>query len=205
MKTSGHARICRRHALGLLLLPLASCVSEAPPPPVYTPLDYAYLAPLRLNVARIEIDDSWTPPGAQDLSALSPVQPVDALRRMLHERLLAAGNAGRALATIEDGSIVQGYGGLAGHFSVRLDIFTSGETPAAYAEASVARTLGVPPGGSDTMQSALYTLTRQMMDDMNVELEYQVRRSLHDWLQDTNPAPSVVPAPVQQQPLPPPS
>jgi len=207
MDTSiGYTCISRRLALRLFLLPLASCAVEEVPAPVYPPLDYGYLAPLRLNVARIEIDDSWTPPGGvQDLSALSPVQPIDALRRTLRERLVAGGNAGRALATIEDAAIVQGYGGLAGHFAVRLDIFTSGDTPAAYAEATVARTLGVPAAGPDTLASALYTLTRQMMDDMNIELEFQVRRSLRDWLRDSNPSPSVVPAPVQQQPLPPPS
>ena len=40
-------------------------------------------------------------------------------------------------------------------------------------------------------------MTRAMMDDMNVEFEYQVRRSLKDWLATT----TAVPAPVESQPL----
>ena len=39
-----------------------------------------------------------------------------------------------------------------------------------------------------------------MMVVMNVELEFQVRRSLRDWLQDPTAAPP--PAPVEQQELP---
>ncbi|MBV9786303.1 MAG: hypothetical protein JO264_21080 [Acidisphaera sp.] len=191
----------------VLLLPLlaAGCVVEAPPPPPnYVPPSYAYLTPLRLRVASIEIGDDWQPSaGGADLSPMSPLPPVDALRRMAQDRLVAAGNSGRAVFTIEDAAIVQTYAGLSGHFEVRLDIYTSGETRAAYAEASVARTLTEPPGGAEALQPALYSLTRQMMDDMNVELEYQVRHSLADWLENSSAA-SPVPVPVQQQPLPPP-
>ena len=39
-----------------------------------------------------------------------------------------------------------------------------------------------------------------MMDDMNVEFEFQARRALRNWLQSAEPAPA--PAPVQQQELP---
>jgi hypothetical protein len=42
-----------------------------------------------------------------------------------------------------------------------------------------------------------------MMEDMNVEFEYQVRRSLRDWLQEPTTAPP--PPPVERQPLGPPS
>ena len=50
------------------------------------------------------------------------------------------------------------------------------------------------------LPAALYDMTRAMMDDMNVELEFQIRRSLRDWLQDPTAAPP--PAPVEQQELP---
>ena len=43
----------------------------------------------------------------------------------------------------------------------------------------------------------LYDMTKSLMDRMNVEFEYQVRRSLGGWLLPGG-AP---PAPVQQQPL----
>ena len=45
--------------------------------------------------------------------------------------------------------------------------------------------------------AALYDLTRQAMQDMNVEFEYQVRHSLHDWIVSAD----AVEAPVEQTPL----
>ena len=53
------------------------------------------------------------------------------------------------------------------------------------------------------LPAALYDMTRAMMDDMNVEFEFQARRALRDWLQSAEAAPA--PAPVQQQDLPSPA
>jgi hypothetical protein len=47
------------------------------------------------------------------------------------------------------------------------------------------------------MPGKLYDMTKSLMDRMNVEFEYQVRRSLAGWLLPAG-AP---PAAVQQQPL----
>jgi hypothetical protein len=52
-------------------------------------------------------------------------------------------------------------------------------------------------GDLDDLPSRLYDMTKDMMDRMNVEFEYQVRRSLGSWLL-TAGAPQ---APVEQQPL----
>jgi hypothetical protein len=43
----------------------------------------------------------------------------------------------------------------------------------------------------------LYDMTKQLMEEMNVQFEYQVVHSLHDWVATG----SVVPVAVQQQPL----
>ena len=47
------------------------------------------------------------------------------------------------------------------------------------------------------MGRRLYDMTKDMMDRMNVEFEYQVRRALSTWLVPAG----AVQAPVQQQPL----
>ena len=52
------------------------------------------------------------------------------------------------------------------------------------------------------LDAVLYQITKTLMDTMNVEFEYQVRRSLRDWL---IAAPAPAPAPVEQQPLPSPA
>ena len=194
-----------RHALRVLawLLPLLlfACGEEPPPPASYPPLSYSYLTPLRLNVASIEIENRAVPTGPDDVAALSPVTPVAALEQMAHDRLFAAGTSGSAVFVIDDASILrQPDGALSGSLAVHLNIDTAAGHRAAYAEARVSRIR--TPGGDEDLRTSLYQLTKQMLDDMNVEFEYQIRRSLKDWLLSSNPTAS--PAPVQQQPLPPP-
>jgi hypothetical protein len=66
----------------------------------------------------------------------------------------------------------------------------------AYAEARVSRQ-HVPGSEPENLRNNLYDMTRQMMDDMNVELEYQIRRSMRSWLVSN----TAVPAPVIAVPL----
>ncbi len=209
-----HPVLARRAALRFCLalsataaLPaaLAGCGGEAPAPEVFAPLDFSYLTKLRLNVASLEIDDTWTPPAdsGQHVEYLSPVQPIDALRQMAQQRLVAAGSSGRARFVIEDASILQGPGRLDGSFAVRLDVSTSDGASSGFAEARVARSQPLNPDDADGGRATAYALTRNMMDAMNVEFEYQVRRSLQDYLQATAGSAPLPPA-VQSQPLPPP-
>ena len=83
--------------------------------------------------------------------------------------------------------------------ALRVDVMTADGTKAGFAEARVSRSR---TGLGRNLQGPLYDITKQMLDDMNVELEYQLRLSLRDYMQTAAPAPA--PAPVQQQDLPPP-
>jgi hypothetical protein len=188
-----------------LLLPLAvaGCGggTEVAAPVAFTPLHYDYLTPLRLNVATVDVEDHAPIAGPGDVSSLSPVPPAQALEQMARDRLIPAGSSGRAVFVIDRASIQQSPDTLTGNLAVHLDVLTSSGNRAAYAEARVSRirTLG---GGHEDLRGALYTMTRAMMDDMNVEFEYQVRHSLREWLQDATPAAAApAPAPVQEQPL----
>ena len=170
----------------------------------FAPADYGYLPKLRLMVGTLTIEDHATQPaGPDDLAPTAPVPPDQALQQMARDRLLAAGNSGTGVFTIDQASITGGGGGaLDGRLAVHLDILTGNGGHAGYAEAHVTRRF-VP--GADTSDAGtraqLYELTRQMMQDMNVEVEYQVRRSLRDWLVDASGAPA---SGVDQQALPPP-
>lgn len=185
------ARLSRRASLLLPFL-LAACGGE---PRQYKPLRYGYLPPIRLNVAQIQVRQDFVPLGVDpDVSQLDPVQPSDALRQMAEDRLQAFGVAGRAVFVILDASLVRREDTITGMMSVRLDIYTSDNKRVGYAEARVSRQ---HTGHVDDIHQTLYDMTKQMMDAMNVEFEYQVRRSLRDWLvTGTAPASS-----VQQQPL----
>jgi hypothetical protein len=179
----------------LVVLALAACSSE--PPRVYEPLRYDYLLPLRLNVASLTIETRFVPGGTNDLNALDPSPLIPTLTQMARDRLQAVGGSGRAVFVIKDATLARTNDGIRGSMDVELDVYGGDGTRAAFAEARVARTRS---GDLGDMRGALYDMTKQLMDAMNVEFEFQVRRSLHDWLVSA----SAAPAPVQQQALPPP-
>ncbi len=188
-------RLARR---ALLLLPIlaAGCGDDGPARTGFAPLTFSYLTPLRLNVAAIE-EAPQPPPGPLD--DINPAPPAQALVRMAQDRLGAGGSLGRAVFVIDDATITRTGGGLNGTLAVHLDVLTSDGTRAGFAEARVSRRAeGV---GSD-LPAALHDMTAQMMQDMNVEFEFQVRQSLREWLQEATTAPP--PPTVEQQPLSPP-
>lgn len=177
-----------------LLLPiiLAGCGDDELPRE-FPPLRYDYLTRLQLSVASISYSDL---PPPTSLDQISPVPLAPALQRMAQDRLMAAGSSGRAIVTIRDARIVRVGDGLDGVAGMRLDVIGSDDKPTGFAEARVARR--VTRIGRD-LRGALYDMTKQMLDDMNVEFEFQIRRTLRDYLQTTTTAPT--PAPVQQQNL----
>lgn len=194
-------RCSAARVLTVAVLLLGACSGPPPPEPVYAPASYTYLNPLRLDVGAVEVADDWTP-GPDDVGALSPVRPLDALHRMATDRLGASGSAGRAVLRIEQASIRRAGERLMGDLAVRLEIVGADGAPRGFAAARVTRTATLPD--EDMLRQTLYALINDMMRDMNVELEYQARRSLGRYLAATVPAGGALPAPVEQQPLPPP-
>jgi hypothetical protein len=179
-----------------LLLPwlLAAC-GGGDSDRLFPPLHYSYLTPLRLNVAAVRIEQRFVPSGVEpDVSQLDPMPPVDALHNMAADRIQALGSSGQAAFIIQDASLVRQKDTIVGNMAVELDIYTSANTRAGFAEARVSRT---HTGDVDDLRATLYDMTKDMMDTMNVEFEFQLRRSLRDWLLPD----SAVPIPVQQQPL----
>ena len=183
--------LTRRSSLLLPLL-LAACGGGQRDFPT---LRYGYLTPLRLNVAAIRVEQRFIPSGvAPDVSQFDPMSPVLALQNMAQDRLQALGGSGQAVFVIQDASLTRDGDTIRGSMAVELDIYTSANTRAGFAEARVFRT---HTGHIDDLPSVLYDMTKQMMDSMNVEFEFQLRRSLRDWLLTG----SAASAPVQQQPL----
>jgi hypothetical protein len=201
-------RVSRRTALAtalaVLSLPaaLAGC-GGGRAPVSYEPLSFDYLPPLRLNVATIDIQNAWKPTSGLEKGFLAPTPPSEALRRMAEDRLIAAGTSGRATFVIDKASIVQDRENYVGSFSVHLDVSTSDGTRSGYASASVMRTRNIDDDSLEGARAELYDMVRQMMGDMNVEFEFQVRHALKDYLQPSEPT-APPPGPVEQQQLGPP-
>jgi hypothetical protein len=185
----------------VLLMPLfaAACGGDDGSTAIFSQPSYSYLTRLRLNVASIEIDDRTPPVPTNALETLAPLRPSDALKQMARDRLFAGGSAGRGVFVIDAAQLVRVNGSLEGRLAVHLDIYTGGETRVGFAEAQVARRRA-GADGSENPRAALYSFVSQMMDDMNVEFEFQVRRSLKDYLQDTEGT-APPPPPVQSQDL----
>lgn len=179
----------------VLLMPvwLAGCGGDAPLRTSFPPLRSDYLTPLALNVATVDYA-GLPPPGPLD--DINPAPPGPALLQLARDRLSAAGASGRALVTVTDATVARGGDTLAGSMGLRVDVSGADGSSAGFAEAKVTRRLvGVGPD----LRGALYDVTKQMLDDMNVELEYQLKQNLRDYLQVPQTAPA--PAPVQQQDL----
>ena len=184
--------LSRRSAL---LLPIAFAACGRHERREFAPLHYNYLLPIRLNVAAIQIEQRFVPAGVPpDVSQLDPMPPVQALHNMAEDRLVALGATGRAVFVIQNASIVRQGDTITGTFEVQLDIYPGSNARAAYAAASVT---GSYTGDMDDLPGRLYDMTKSLMDRMNVEFEYQIRRSLGAWLLTG----AAVQAPVQQQPL----
>ena len=195
----------RRSALLLGLALLGACQDEPPPPVVYVPPSYDYLNKLRLNVTSVDVENRFVP-GAdpRHIEALAPTQPAAALRQMAQDRLIAGGGSGRAVFVIDDASVVRGPGRLEGSLAAHLDVSTTGGTKSGYAEAKVARTRTLSESDDPAaVRAGLDALVTAMMADMNVELEYQVRRSLKEYLQTPLGAAGAS-GPVTREALPPP-
>ncbi len=180
------------------VLALAGCADDAPPVVQSFPaLHFEYLPKIRLNVGAIDVQDRSLPVGPQDIAAQSPAVPAQALQQMARDRLFAAGTAGTAVFTIDQASIVREPGGaLDGHLAVHLDITNASGLRSGFAEAQISRQ-HVPGTNTEQASAVLYDMTRHMMDDMNIELEYQAKRTLRPFLV----APGDAPAPVAAQDL----
>lgn len=177
-----------------VLLGLSACGGSEPPPVarLYTQPAYGYLTKLRLNVAAVSIEDRTPPAGPDDIAGQAPTPPNQALLQMGHDRVLASGTAGRAVLAIDQASLLRGNdGAINGQLAVHLDVLSADGKQKGYAEARVARS-HTPGSDPEDAQSVSYDLVTQMMADMNVELEFQVRRNLRDWLLRAGAAPGVV-------------
>ena len=185
----------------VLAAPLLPGCAEEAPPASYPPPSYDYLTTLKLNVGRVEIDDSWAPRGAaRRVEHLAPVTPREALRRMAEDRIVAGGNAGRAVFVIEDASIIRGPRNYEASLAVRLDMADDAGNRLGQASARVVQVRPVRGESERAMRDDLYAFVRELMNEMNVEFEFQMRRAMRDALQTTSTS-VPEPGPVEAESL----
>ncbi|WP_243429498.1 hypothetical protein [Acetobacter sacchari] len=168
---------------------LSACSDEQPRS--FPPYQFGYLGQIHLNVATLQPIDHATP-SAGDEASRAPIPPDQALLQLAQDRLAATGQSGSATFTIDQASIVHGPGGtLSGRMDVHIDVLSPTGQQLGVAEAHVTRDFkpNLDSGNADS-EGNLYDLTKQMTQDMNVELEFQIKRNLRDWLVDAGGMPT---------------
>ena len=175
-----------RYLTPFAVLMLAACSSSPPPPPQNFPaLDYSYLPPIVLKVANLSIVNNYVPsPDAATLIGQDPQAPATALLAMLNHRMAASGAPGSGTITVQDASLNEENGTISGAMTVDINLTSPDGRSTGFAEASVsasqtAPAADAPPG---TIQAALYGLTKRLMEDMNVQLQYQIQHNLGAWI-----------------------
>ena len=163
---------------------LAGCGSPQAPQN-FAPLDYSYLPPIVLKVSQLDVANNYVPtPNEATLIGQDPEPPATALMNMLTHRLVASGAPGTGTVTIETASIDQVGDNLTGAMTVDVHLSSADGSATGYTEASVSATQTAPdPDASpDDVRAALYGLTKRLMDNMNVQLQYQIQHNLGPWL-----------------------
>jgi hypothetical protein len=182
----------------LSLLPpiaLAGCGSPPAPPQNFAPLDYSYLPSIVLKVSTLNVANNFVPtPSEATLIGQDPEPPATALLNMLNHRLVASGTPGMGTVTIETASIDQVGDNLTGALTVDIHLASADGHATGYTEASVSATQTAPDSDAspDDVRAALYSLTKRLMESMNVQLQYQIQRNLGPWLV-WSPTPGVSP------------
>lgn len=185
---------------GVLTLPLAlaACATTSAEPEQLAPLvtGYGHLTPIRLAVAAIEVP----PPAAiaVRVDQPAPLRPDTEMQRMARERLVASGSEGAArfivrLAEFRREALARqgGFGGLfAGEPGERLSVrmqarleVSASDGRSGFVEAEARRQRTLPDGSTPAARRrAAEEVVRQAMDDLNIEFEFQIRRTLRSWL-----------------------
>ncbi len=198
-KMSPHSPISRRVLLatGAAALSLAACRSS-PPGPTFAALTYAHKGVFRLQVERIEIATDYVPPMRRpNIDHEAPVSPLETMQRWGRDRLQAVGSAEHFLRyVIRDASLKESElprttgvrGALTTDQAERYDLSLSAaieirQTRANFVEANVeARTTRfrtVKEGITlEERDRSIYELIEQGMNDIDAELERQLRTHL---------------------------
>lgn len=190
----------RKAAASAALLLLAACTVAAPSQQ-FPDLTYSHLEPIRLDVARVDIVDEYRPPlTAPNVDHRAPVPPAQAARNWASDRLIVSGGgARRAVFTIQEAPIIETEldrtTGLRGAFTkdqserydatvaVRLEIFNPGGRRAGIATALAKRGRTVAEDVSlNDRRQLWFDMTEGLMEDLNREMENNIRVFLSDYV-----------------------
>ena len=178
---------------GAAALTLAACESTPPPRPTFADIHFTERPPMRIDAAAVDIERQFRPTlRPPNVEHLFPVSPERAMENWARDRLQATGTSRRVRVRIVDASVreveLPRTGGMRGAFTtdqaqrydatVEMSVDIMGDR--GFAERSVtakaARSRSVPENITpNDREMAWYQLTKELMADLDVELERQIR------------------------------
>lgn len=160
---------------------ISACNESSQASANYPSYAYDHLSKIELNVRSIDIDDNWVPRGAgRRVEHIAPISLREAQRRMAEDRLIAVGASGRAVFVIEDASIVRGSYDYHGTLAVRVDIVDDTGIRLGHTRAQVELVRSMTDETELAMRADLYDFVRDLMAEMNIVFEYNIRHTLQD-------------------------
>lgn len=184
--------LTRRAVLaGIAAAAVAGC--DTPPQRYEFPqLTYVHLPPIRLDVAVVDIIDSYRAPGTPpNVEHQFPTPPARAMARWAEDRLVAAGGNGSAVFTILRADVVEvpleRTTGIKGVFTedqayrydatlqIRLDAENTSGLRRGSITARAARTQSVAEGTTlNERERIWFGMTEALMKDIGTEIEKQI-------------------------------
>lgn len=143
----------------------------------FPPLRYGYLPPIPLNVQRIEMAEDFVRPAGED--ELTDATAAETIFAMARDRLKPMTANGTGMFRILTASVALRRDMLTGVLAVRLDLHNDNDSNTGFVEARVTAT---KTGSIGNRRAAAYDMLKTLMDELNVELEFQIRSKLRGWI-----------------------
>lgn len=140
-------------------------------------LRYDYLPPIPLNVQRIEMAEGFVRlAGEEELTDSTAAETIFSMAR---DRLKPMTANGTGMFRILTASVSRRRDILTGVLAVRLELRNDDDSNSGFAEANVTAT---KTGSTSNRRAAAYDMLKTLMDELNVELEFQIRSKLRGWI-----------------------
>ncbi len=193
--------IAARAAAALILIAgiLSGCAGSADRP-VYPQISFAHLPKIALDVARVDVANTYASPATEpNVEHRFPVSPAASAMNWGRDRLQPVGDAGVARVTLERASVVEvpleRTRGVRGAFTndqaerydgvivVSVEVVDAAGERLGIVRATAERSQTVPEDISlNEREKVWFEMTEKMMATINQALETQVRTHLRAWI-----------------------
>jgi len=180
--------------LGAVVVVVAGC-SSPPPHPTFPDIRFTGEAPIRLDVATLDVRDEYQPPmRAPNVDHLFPVTPARAAENWARDRLKPTGKAGRVVFILRNASVIETAlpktGGISGAFTTqaaeRYDLTLQATVQIVDAQGLPVRTANVQAQRSQSVLENItpndrdrtwYDMTKAAMADFDTQMENEIRNN----------------------------